>query len=79
MDEILLSCNKSTIFFVEQHLWVALNWSSFNLLSYCYTFFQVAILDGFTMGSGAGIAVPGMFRVATNKTVSDQCYRLTSE
>uniref|UniRef100_A0A6M2ESM0 3-hydroxyisobutyryl-CoA hydrolase n=1 Tax=Populus davidiana TaxID=266767 RepID=A0A6M2ESM0_9ROSI len=30
---------------------------------------NVAILDGFTMGSGAGIAVPGMFRVATNKTV----------
>ncbi|KAB5513833.1 hypothetical protein DKX38_027739 [Salix brachista] len=30
---------------------------------------HVAILDGFTMGAGAGIAVPGMFRVATNKTV----------
>jgi hypothetical protein len=39
----------------------------------------VAILDGFSMGSGAGIAVAGMFRVATDKTVSDWCYRLTSE
>uniref|UniRef100_A0A3N7FAQ0 3-hydroxyisobutyryl-CoA hydrolase n=1 Tax=Populus trichocarpa TaxID=3694 RepID=A0A3N7FAQ0_POPTR len=29
---------------------------------------HVAILDGFSMGSGAGIAVAGMFRVAT-KTV----------
>ncbi|KAJ6995212.1 3-hydroxyisobutyryl-CoA hydrolase-like protein 2 [Populus alba x Populus x berolinensis] len=27
------------------------------------------------MGSGAGIAVAGMFRVATDKTVSDWCYR----
>ncbi|KAL9363539.1 hypothetical protein Peur_046324 [Populus x canadensis] len=30
---------------------------------------HVAILDGFSMGSGAGIAVAGMFHVATDKTV----------
>lgn len=30
---------------------------------------QVAILDGVTMGSGAGISLPGMFRVVTNRTV----------
>ncbi|KAK3037678.1 hypothetical protein RJ639_030622 [Escallonia herrerae] len=31
----------------------------------------VAILDGYTMGGGAGISLPGMFRVATDKTVID--------
>ncbi|KAJ7966271.1 3-hydroxyisobutyryl-CoA hydrolase-like protein 1, mitochondrial [Quillaja saponaria] len=30
---------------------------------------HVAIMDGFTMGCGAGISVPGMFRVVTDKTV----------
>ncbi|XP_052170642.1 3-hydroxyisobutyryl-CoA hydrolase-like protein 1, mitochondrial [Diospyros lotus] len=30
---------------------------------------HVAILDGITMGGGAGVSIPGMFRVATNKTV----------
>lgn len=30
---------------------------------------NVAILDGISMGSGAGISLPGMFRVATDKTV----------
>ncbi|KAH9304551.1 hypothetical protein KI387_008955, partial [Taxus chinensis] len=30
---------------------------------------HVALLDGLTMGGGAGITVPGTFRVATNKTV----------
>lgn len=30
---------------------------------------QVAILNGITMGGGAGISVPGTFRVATDKTV----------
>lgn len=30
---------------------------------------NVAILDGVTMGSGAGISLPGMFRVVTNRTV----------
>ncbi|KAI4380992.1 hypothetical protein MLD38_007112 [Melastoma candidum] len=30
---------------------------------------HVAILDGITMGSGAGISLPGMFRLATDKTV----------
>lgn len=32
---------------------------------------QVAILDGITMGCGAGISLPGMFRVVTDKTVRD--------
>ncbi|GFS35546.1 ATP-dependent caseinolytic (Clp) protease/crotonase family protein [Actinidia rufa] len=30
---------------------------------------HVAILDGITMGGGAGISIPGTFKVATNKTV----------
>lgn len=30
---------------------------------------NLAILDGITMGGGAGVAVPGMFRIATDKTV----------
>jgi 3-hydroxyisobutyryl-CoA hydrolase len=30
---------------------------------------NVAILDGITMGGGAGISLPGMFRVVTEKTV----------
>lgn len=30
---------------------------------------HVAILDGITMGGGAGISLPGMFRVVTDKTV----------
>ncbi|KAI3690523.1 hypothetical protein L2E82_48593 [Cichorium intybus] len=29
---------------------------------------NLAILDGITMGGGAGVAVPGMFRIATDKT-----------
>ncbi|KAK4792540.1 hypothetical protein SAY86_022975 [Trapa natans] len=30
---------------------------------------HVAIMDSITMGSGAGIAIPGMFRLVTDKTV----------
>lgn len=30
---------------------------------------QIAIMDGVTMGCGGGISIPGMFRVATDKTV----------
>ncbi|GAB4854655.1 hypothetical protein Ancab_023237 [Ancistrocladus abbreviatus] len=30
---------------------------------------HVAILDGITMGGGAGISIPGMFRLVTDKTV----------
>lgn len=30
---------------------------------------QVALLNGVTMGGGAGVSIPGMFRVATDKTV----------
>lgn len=32
-------------------------------------FVQVAILDGITMGGGAGVSVPGTFRIATDRTV----------
>ena len=35
---------------------------------------QVALLNGITMGGGAGVSIPGMFRVATDKTV---CSNLT--
>lgn len=30
---------------------------------------HVAILDGITMGGGAGVSIPGTFRVATDKTI----------
>lgn len=30
---------------------------------------QVAILNGVTMGGGAGVSIPGTFRVATDRTV----------
>ncbi|XP_030965552.1 3-hydroxyisobutyryl-CoA hydrolase-like protein 1, mitochondrial isoform X3 [Quercus lobata] len=30
---------------------------------------KVALLNGITMGGGAGVSIPGMFRVATDKTV----------
>ncbi|XP_040995331.1 3-hydroxyisobutyryl-CoA hydrolase-like protein 1, mitochondrial [Juglans microcarpa x Juglans regia] len=30
---------------------------------------NVALLNGITMGGGAGVSIPGMFRVATDKTV----------
>jgi len=32
-------------------------------------FMQVALLNGITMGGGAGVSIPGTFRVATDKTV----------
>lgn len=34
-------------------------------------FIQVAILDGITMGGGAGISLLGMFRLVSDKTVCD--------
>lgn len=37
------------------------------------TFAQVAIVDGITMGGGAGISIPAMFRVVTDKTVCQCC------
>jgi enoyl-CoA hydratase/carnithine racemase len=30
---------------------------------------QVALLNGITMGGGAGVSIPGTFRIATDKTV----------
>ena len=40
-------------------------------MSVIATFFsmQVAILNGITMGGGAGISIPGTFRLPTYKTV----------
>ncbi|PSS26380.1 3-hydroxyisobutyryl-CoA hydrolase-like protein [Actinidia chinensis var. chinensis] len=42
---------------------------SFMYLVGTYLKPHVAILDGITMGGGAGISIPGTFKVATNKTV----------
>lgn len=33
---------------------------------------QVAILNGITMGGGAGVSIPGTFRIATDKTVCNK-------
>lgn len=33
---------------------------------------QVALLNGITMGGGAGVSIPGTFRVATDKTVRNK-------
>ncbi|XP_027101611.2 small ribosomal subunit protein mS47-like [Coffea arabica] len=43
----------------------------YNFVYLLGTYFKpnVAILDGITMGSGAGISLPGMYRVVTDKTV----------
>lgn len=35
---------------------------------------QVAILDGMTLGAGAGVSLPGMFRVVTDRTVRNYLY-----
>nr|POE50982.1 3-hydroxyisobutyryl-coa hydrolase-like protein 1, mitochondrial [Quercus suber] len=45
-----------------------------TLYTYIYIFGtylkpHVALLNGITMGGGAGVSIPGMFRVATDKTV----------
>ncbi|KAJ1381463.1 Enoyl-CoA hydratase/isomerase, HIBYL-CoA-H type [Sesbania bispinosa] len=42
---------------------------SFVYLQGTYLKPHVAILDGMTMGCGSGISLPGMFRVATDKTI----------
>ncbi|OVA07372.1 Crotonase superfamily [Macleaya cordata] len=42
---------------------------SFMYLVGTYLKAHVALLDGVTMGGGAGISIPGTFRVATDKTV----------
>ncbi|KAK9144364.1 hypothetical protein Sjap_004267 [Stephania japonica] len=42
---------------------------SFMYLVGTYLKPHVALLNGITMGGGAGISIPGTFRVATNKTV----------
>lgn len=37
---------------------------------------QVAILNGITMGGGAGVSIPGTFRVVTDKTVNPLLYEV---
>ncbi|CAA3029633.1 3-hydroxyisobutyryl- hydrolase 1, mitochondrial [Olea europaea subsp. europaea] len=46
-------------------------WTLYNHIYFLGTYLKphVAILNGITMGGGAGISVPGTFRVATDKTV----------
>lgn len=39
-----------------------------------FVLLQIAIMDGVTMGCGGGISIPGMFRVATDKTVCGSLY-----
>ncbi|KAJ9556540.1 hypothetical protein OSB04_011154 [Centaurea solstitialis] len=46
-------------------------WTLYNFMYHVGTYLKhnVAILDGITMGGGAGVSIPGTFRVATDKTV----------
>ncbi|XP_017228451.1 3-hydroxyisobutyryl-CoA hydrolase-like protein 1, mitochondrial [Daucus carota subsp. sativus] len=46
-------------------------WNINNLIYLINTYMKphVALLNGITMGGGAGISIPGTFRVATDKTV----------
>ncbi|KAL2477992.1 3-hydroxyisobutyryl-CoA hydrolase-like protein 1 [Forsythia ovata] len=46
-------------------------WTLYNHIYFLGTYLKphVAILNGITMGGGAGISIPGTFRVATDKTV----------
>ncbi|XP_071685768.1 3-hydroxyisobutyryl-CoA hydrolase-like protein 1, mitochondrial [Rutidosis leptorrhynchoides] len=46
-------------------------WALYNFMYLVGTYLKphVAILDGITMGGGAGVSIPGTFRVATDKTV----------
>ncbi|PWA89671.1 Crotonase superfamily [Artemisia annua] len=45
-------------------------WTAYNFMYLVGTYLKphVAILDGITMGGGAGVSIPGTFRVATDKT-----------
>ncbi|XP_060218929.1 3-hydroxyisobutyryl-CoA hydrolase-like protein 1, mitochondrial [Lycium barbarum] len=46
-------------------------WTLYNFIYVVGTYLKphVALLNGITMGGGAGISIPGTFRVATEKTV----------
>nr|GEW55489.1 3-hydroxyisobutyryl-CoA hydrolase-like protein 1, mitochondrial [Tanacetum cinerariifolium] len=46
-------------------------WKLYKFIHHVHTYSKpnVAILDGITMGGGAGISLPGTFRVVTDKTV----------
>ncbi|KAD4178104.1 hypothetical protein E3N88_26695 [Mikania micrantha] len=46
-------------------------WTLYNFMYLVGTYSKphVAILNGITMGGGAGISIPGTFRVATDKTI----------
>uniref|UniRef100_A0A2N9FJV7 3-hydroxyisobutyryl-CoA hydrolase n=1 Tax=Fagus sylvatica TaxID=28930 RepID=A0A2N9FJV7_FAGSY len=41
----------------------------YHLINAVIISMQVALLNGITMGGGAGVSIPGTFRVATDKTV----------
>ncbi|GKB59170.1 3-hydroxyisobutyryl-CoA hydrolase-like protein 1, mitochondrial isoform X2, partial [Tanacetum coccineum] len=45
-------------------------WTIYNFIYLVGTYLKphVAFLDGITMGGGAGVSIPGTFRVATDKT-----------
>lgn len=46
-------------------------WTLYNFIYMLGTYLKphVALLNGITMGGGAGVSIPGTFRVATDKTV----------
>ncbi|KAI3449082.1 hypothetical protein Pfo_005747 [Paulownia fortunei] len=46
-------------------------WKAYSLIYIIGTYLKphVAILNGITMGGGAGVSIPGTFRVATDKTI----------
>ncbi|KAI3504302.1 hypothetical protein L1887_32873 [Cichorium endivia] len=46
-------------------------WTLYNYIYLLGTYLKphVAILDGITMGGGAGVSIPGTFRVATDRTI----------
>ncbi|KAL0663115.1 hypothetical protein Bca4012_099952 [Brassica carinata] len=46
-------------------------WTLYNFIYFLGTYLKphVAILNGVTMGGGAGVSIPGTFRVATDRTI----------
>lgn len=46
-------------------------WTTYSFIYFLGTYMKphVALLNGITMGGGAGISIPGTFRVATDKTI----------
>jgi len=60
MAASMLDKNQFLCLLVSYHL---------NKIYAIMNFMQVALLNGITMGGGAGVSIPGTFRVATDKTV----------